>query len=178
MALINIDKLVFFWVFLPWDELGDGKMNKTLKRYWERSRARAGMQMLRLPRALAAAGGKARKQILFTSDSSLILPRHHSSLLPTFVPHPSHPPSPSNSLRRHSSCFFSFLPPRSLLTVESPKWQCIKHLGTEAPRVLINASLAWKMITSRRGWVLDERGSSTNEMKISFLSKVGCFFSF
>lgn len=147
------------------------------------SRARAGMQMLCLPRALAAAGGGRGAggaenryyspliphssfpdiTLPFSPPLSPTPPALHLHLIHCAATRPAPPPKP---------------PPHSLLTVESPKWQRIKHPGTEAPRVLINASLARKMITSRRGWVLDERRSSTNEMKISFLRKVGCFLGF
>lgn len=42
-------------------------------------------------------------------------------------------------------------------TAESQKWQHIKHLGTEAPQVLISTSLASKMIISSRERFLDGR---------------------
>lgn len=80
------------------------------------------------------------------------------------------------SLRLHLiGCYPSITLSRSFSTVESPKWQHIKHLGTEAPWALINTSLALKMIISRREWVLDGWRSSTNEIKISFLTKVSFY---
>lgn len=161
----------FFFAFCflsAWDELQDGKMNETLKRYWER----AGMQMLRLPRALAATGRRGREgpQNRYYSPP-VPRPSFQTSLSPSLSP-------PSLHLQLIHCAVTHPASPLPLLTVESPKWQRIKHLGTEAPRVLISASLAWKAITSRREWVLDEWRSSANEMKISFLSNVGSFSPF
>lgn len=87
--------------------------------------------------------GEGQKTDIMHLDSSLI-----SSVI-TLLPSLCVSPSPSHSSR--PSITFS----RSFSTVEYPKWQHIKHLGTEAPRVLIKTLLASKMIISRREWVLD-----------------------
>lgn len=130
MTLINIDKLfqelssVMEKRTKPWREIESATESE-----WE-------------CKCSAAKGitckGKARKLTLCTS-----IP--HSGF-PSSPHHPLPPklcifPSPSHSLY-----------PWSGFTVESPKWQHIKHLGTEAPRVLINASLALKMITWMAEW--------------------------
>ena len=87
--------------------------------------------------------GEGQKTDIMHLDSSLI-----SSVI-TLHPSLGVSPSPSRSLQ--PSITFS----RSFSTVEYPKWQHIKHLGTEAPRVLIKTLLASKMIISRWEWVLD-----------------------
>lgn len=92
--------LLFAFCFLsPWDELQDGKMNETLKRYWER----AGMQMLHPPRALAATGCRGREgpQNRYYSPP-VPRPSFQTSLSPFFVS--PFPPSAANPLCRHSSC--------------------------------------------------------------------------
>lgn len=122
---------------------------------------RAGWRVRQNANASLAKGitckGKAKKQILYTAIRHSSLPPslfsyslHLSITIPFIVP----------------LIFFSFF-----LTVESLKWQIIKHLGTEAPWALINASLVPKRIISRREWVLDGWRSSTNEIKISFLTQ-------
>lgn len=112
------------------------------------------MQMLRWPRALLVRGRP--KNRYYTPPFVTHLFHHHSFPIPCISLSPSHSLYPS-------SFFFS--------TVESLKWQHIKHLGTEAPWALINASLVPKRIISRREWVLDGWRSSTNEIKISFLTQ-------
>lgn len=158
MTLINIDKLF----------QGLSSVMKKWTRPWREIESVTESE--RECKCFAAKGitckGKARKQILCTSIPHSGFPSSHPH------PHPHHPlppklcisPSPSHSLY-----------PWSSFTVESPKWQHIKHLGTEAPRVLINASLALKMITSRMvewrmglGWVEELNSWDKKQNVLSF----------
>lgn len=152
--LINIDKL--------FHEMSSGMEKWT--RPWREIESRM-VRVRQNANASMAKGitctGKAEKQILCTSISHSSL--QSSLFFPLFVSLHLHLLYPSITLS--GSFFYCWI---SKMTAHKTPWN-------RTPPVLINASLASKMIISRWEWVLDGWRNETNELKISFLTKVSFY---